>query len=142
MIAISMLLLISVLLSMSAVSDAFIGKPPARHNLARYLQQKASRTAAATTITIDEEVSTLPTARDSQILEFIEPTTGTRVVLIGSMHYNPHSIALTSRTIEKLGREGTLGSVIVESCETRWTKSQDLQTQESPYSGFLRVRCK
>jgi hypothetical protein len=111
-----MLLLVTLLLSMLVVRDAFtsvLGRQ--RHNLARYLQQKA-RPEAATAATT---AATAEVTRDGQTLEFIEPSTGTRVVLVGSMHYNPHSIELASRTIEKLGRDGTLGSVIVESCATR-----------------------
>jgi hypothetical protein len=62
-------------------------------------------------------------SQQSQILTFIEPTTGTRVALVGAMHYNPMSIALASSTCEKYVESEQLHSVIVESCPTRWEKT-------------------
>ncbi|KAL7522014.1 hypothetical protein ACHAWX_006706 [Stephanocyclus meneghinianus] len=56
----------------------------------------------------------------SQILEFIEPTTGVPVKLIGAMHYNPASIKLTTDVINALHAEDKLGSIIIESCDLRW----------------------
>ena len=51
----------------------------------------------------------------SQILDFIEPSTGVEVKLIGAMHYNPASIQLATDTINQLEKEGKLGSIIIES---------------------------
>ena len=59
-------------------------------------------------------------ALQSQILDFIEPTTGVPVKLIGAMHYNPASIKLTEDVINELAAEGKLGSIIIESCDIRW----------------------
>eukprot|EP00804_Cyclotella_cryptica_P026649 CCRYP_019090-RA/>CCRYP_019090-RA protein AED:0.10 eAED:0.10 QI:0/0.75/0.6/1/1/1/5/427/833 len=56
----------------------------------------------------------------TQILEFIEPTTGVPVKLIGAMHYNPASIKLTTDVINALHAEDKLGSIIIESCDLRW----------------------
>ena len=56
----------------------------------------------------------------SQILDFIEPTTGVPIKLIGAMHYNPASIKLTEDTINELAAENKLGSIIIESCDIRW----------------------
>ncbi len=56
----------------------------------------------------------------SQILDFIEPTTGVQVKLIGAMHYNPASIQLATDTINELAKKGKLGSIIIESCDIRW----------------------
>lgn len=56
----------------------------------------------------------------SQTLDFIEPTTGTPVKLVGAMHYNPASIKLATDSIESLAAEGKLGSIIIESCDIRW----------------------
>mmetsp|Transcript_9449 Transcript_9449/g.16092 ORF Transcript_9449/g.16092 Transcript_9449/m.16092 type:complete len:347 (-) Transcript_9449:124-1164(-) len=56
----------------------------------------------------------------SQILDFIEPSTGVQVKLIGAMHYNPASIQLATDTINQLEKEGKLGSIIIESCDIRW----------------------
>lgn len=56
----------------------------------------------------------------SQILDFVEPSTGVPVKLIGSMHYNPASIELATKSINDLAAEGKLGSIIIESCDLRW----------------------
>ena len=62
----------------------------------------------------------------SQVLEFIEPETGVRVKLVGSMHYNPTSIRLATDTIQELAEENQLGSVIIESCDIRYESSKGL----------------
>ena len=56
----------------------------------------------------------------SQILDFIEPSTGVRVKLIGAMHYNPASIKLATDSINELAFDGKLGSIVIESCDIRW----------------------
>lgn len=56
----------------------------------------------------------------SQILDFIEPSTGVRVKLIGAMHYNPASIKLATDSINELAVDGKLGSIVIESCDIRW----------------------
>ena len=66
-----------------------------------------------------------------QLLEFVEPTTNVTVVLIGSMHYNPASIELVETTVDKLGREEKLGSVIIESCDIRWNKTQTIRDNKN-----------
>jgi hypothetical protein len=53
-------------------------------------------------------------------LDFVEPTTGVRVKLIGAMHYNPASIKLATDSINALAAEGKLGSIVIESCDIRW----------------------
>mmetsp|Transcript_14507 Transcript_14507/g.16636 ORF Transcript_14507/g.16636 Transcript_14507/m.16636 type:complete len:368 (-) Transcript_14507:152-1255(-) len=68
----------------------------------------------------------------AQLLEFTEPQTGTTVVLVGAMHYNPSSVKLASDTVKELGENDQLGTVIVESCETRWNKTEELY-QEKPF---------
>jgi hypothetical protein len=60
----------------------------------------------------------------SQVLEFIEPETGVRVKLVGSMHYNPTSIRLATDTIQELAEVNQLGSVIIESCDIRYESSK------------------
>merc|ERR1712238_406906 len=66
-----------------------------------------------------------------QLLEFVEPTTNVTVLLIGSMHYNPASIELVEQTVEKLGRQDKLGSVIIESCDIRWNKTQTIMDKKN-----------
>lgn len=63
---------------------------------------------------------------DRQILSFVEPQTNVTVMLIGSMHYNPASIKLVENTLDDLGQTNKLGSVIIESCDIRWNKTQEL----------------
>merc|ERR1711935_1253139 len=46
------------------------------------------------------------------------------------MHYNPASIALVERTVENLGATNQLGSVIIESCDIRWNKTQELMDKK------------
>jgi len=61
-----------------------------------------------------------------QLVEFIEPKTKTRVLLIGTMHYNPTSIKMVQDTIDDLAANGELGSVVVESCEVRWNTTMEI----------------
>ena len=84
-----------------------------------------------------------------QLLEFQEPSTNVTVILVGAMHYNPASIALAADTVDTLGQQNALGSVIVEQCDIRWNKTIEL-LQEKPYlepihkkvlSNEMRVAC-
>ena len=70
-------------------------------------------------------------SRPPQLLEFVEPTTNVSVILVGAMHYNPTSISLTADTVSKLASVGKLGSVIIESCETRWNRTQTIQSTDT-----------
>ena len=70
--------------------------------------------------------TTATARRASQLLEFTEPTTGVKVVLVGAMHYNPASIQLTADTIHQLAQQDKLGSVLIESCDIRWNSTTDL----------------
>jgi pheromone shutdown protein TraB len=59
---------------------------------------------------------------DPQVLTFREPLSGVIVKLVGSMHYNPTSIALAEKVVETSAMEGRLRAVLIESCPTRWEK--------------------
>eukprot|EP00560_Eucampia_antarctica_P009088 CAMPEP_0197827510 /NCGR_PEP_ID=MMETSP1437-20131217/4255_1 /TAXON_ID=49252 ORGANISM="Eucampia antarctica, Strain CCMP1452" /NCGR_SAMPLE_ID=MMETSP1437 /ASSEMBLY_ACC=CAM_ASM_001096 /LENGTH=419 /DNA_ID=CAMNT_0043428361 /DNA_START=77 /DNA_END=1336 /DNA_ORIENTATION=+ len=61
-----------------------------------------------------------------QLVEFIEPKTKTKVILIGTMHYNPTSINMVQNTLQTLAEQNSLGSVIVESCDIRWNTTMDI----------------
>lgn len=76
------------------------------------------------------QTTTLPA---SQVLEFVEPTTGVTVKLIGAMHYNPASIALTEDTITDLAANNQLGSVLIESCDVRWNSTLALPPKISRF---------
>lgn len=81
----------------------------------------------------------------SQLLEFEESETGVKVILVGAMHYNPRSVKLAKDTIETLGREDRLGSVVIEACDIRWNKTADLYAQKPLLKRILtnemRVAC-
>ena len=64
-------------------------------------------------------------SRGPQTLTFVEPTTGQKVTLVGSMHYNPHSIALSREVASKSS------TVLVESCDKRWEKTLRNQAKGS-----------
>lgn len=68
--------------------------------------------------------------KNRQILQFVEPQTNVKVLLIGSMHYNPTSIRLVETTVEELGKTNQLGSVIIESCDIRWNKTQEIMMEK------------
>ena len=53
---------------------------------------------------------------------------GKMVTIVGCMHYNPASIALAARCVEESPR---LGAVVVESCESRWRRTQELSPRGS-----------
>lgn len=72
-----------------------------------------------------------------QLLEFQEPKTNTTVILVGSMHYNPTSMNLAKTTIDKLGQENRLGSVLIESCDIRWEKTTEMYKQRPILKKFL-----
>ena len=89
--------------ALHAVCDAFIATTTTHHHHAVLKSTKNSNNVL-----------------QSQILDFIEPKTGVQVKLIGAMHYNPASIQLATDEINKLEKEGRLGSIIIESCDIRW----------------------
>lgn len=61
-----------------------------------------------------------PLTLRSQVLDFVEPTTGVSVRLVGAMHYNPRSIQLAAECIDDLAADGRLGSIVIETCDLRW----------------------
>lgn len=60
-----------------------------------------------------------------QLWQFTEPETDVNVKLVGVMHYHPVSIKLVSDTIEELAEDGKLASVVLESCDLRWTPADN-----------------
>jgi hypothetical protein len=76
--------------------------------------------------TLDNVVAQDELKKVSQMLSFIEPTTGVIVKLVGAMHYNPTSVSLAYSTCNDLAEKAMLGSVIVESCPQRWNKVRQL----------------
>ena len=72
--------------------------------------------------------------QDGAILRFVDCKTQQKVVLVGSMHYNPRSIQLAAEAVRAEAEAGTLRSVVVESCPTRWNNTMKNQ----PKGTFLR----
>lgn len=76
------------------------------------------------------------TRKPPQLVEFVEPKTKTKVLLIGTMHYNPASIRMVEETIEDLAGKNQLGSVVVESCEIRLNATMEILN--TPRGQFLK----
>ena len=83
----------------------------------------STSTYSVTTPNLELTASSEDLRRVSQMLSFVEPTTGVIVKLVGAMHYNPTSVALAFTTCNELAEVSRLGSVIVESCPQRWNKT-------------------
>ena len=49
------------------------------------------------------------------------------VFLVGTMHYNPCSIAKARDTVIGLNNQGKLGALVLETCPTRWQKTLNFQ---------------
>lgn len=71
-------------------------------------------------------------AREQQVLRLREPESGSEVVLVACMHFNPRSVALAADTARQLADSGQLGAVVVESCPTRWEKANNMHPAGSP----------
>lgn len=63
--------------------------------------------------------------RVPQTLTFRDAKTGVSVTLVGSMHYNPSSIALAASTVKNLKP----AAVLVESCPKRWERTMKKQAR-------------
>jgi hypothetical protein len=82
-----------------------------------------------------------------QVLRFQEPRSGVDVVLVGTMHYNPASIALAASTVKDLAKAHRLGALVLETCpkRTRFTCSPPKPFQvASPrrISPHLKLNCR
>ena len=51
-----------------------------------------------------------------QVLSVRDSRTGVMVQIVGSMHYNEHSIRTTQSVIRDLAERDALGAVVIESC--------------------------
>ncbi|EOD24309.1 hypothetical protein EMIHUDRAFT_238644 [Emiliania huxleyi CCMP1516] len=62
--------------------------------------------------------------RSPQVLRLRDATTGQQVSLVGTVHYNPASVARAKEEVALASkRDRSLGAVVVESCTSRWTTS-------------------
>lgn len=103
---------------------------PTEPNLRLHAMLQEQETTIETVVGDDEQVTSSSLSalfpKNKQILKFVEPKTNVTVMLIGSMHYNPASINLVETTVEDLGKSDQLASVIIESCDIRWNKTQEM----------------
>ncbi|GFH48495.1 hypothetical protein CTEN210_04971 [Chaetoceros tenuissimus] len=115
-------LLIVPLLSFLLFAENCFAFQPALRLLGSHRRLTHLASAASTTISKDN----VSTQQPPQIIKFQEPKTNTTVVLIGTMHYNPQSIATVTNTVQNLANEKSLASVLVESCDVRWNTTMEL----------------
>ncbi|OLP82215.1 hypothetical protein AK812_SmicGene37163 [Symbiodinium microadriaticum] len=77
------------------------------------------------------------TAREPQVLPFVEPSSGREVVLIASVHFNPRSVQKATEVTRKLAEKKELGAVVLETCKTRWRRVEETQKPGSPLRSIL-----
>lgn len=75
--------------------------------------------------------------RVPQEITVIDRETGVTVRIIGCMHYNPLSISTARQAVENLGVDGMLGSVVIESCPKRWSRTLSSQPPGSALRSIL-----
>mmetsp|Transcript_408 Transcript_408/g.925 ORF Transcript_408/g.925 Transcript_408/m.925 type:complete len:321 (+) Transcript_408:53-1015(+) len=73
----------------------------------------------------------------TQTLCFKDKLSGTSVHIIGTMHYNPHSVKKVEDVIRQYGSDGRLGAVVLEQCKERWALTQSMQPPGSMLRGLL-----
>jgi hypothetical protein len=100
----------------------------------RITRRAASASSASQTTPEKADESVV---RDRQSLRFKDKATGVDVTLVGTMHYNPVSIDLASSTVSKLKDADALHAVVLESCPSRWQKTQQTQPPGSFMRWFL-----
>jgi len=76
-------------------------------------------------------------AREAQVLRFIEPTSGSEVVLVACIHFHPASVAKVSRLTAVLEEQGALAAVVLEQCPTRWGRLTRSQPRGTPLRNLL-----
>jgi len=69
------------------------------------------------------------------VLSVIDAKTKTHVVLVGTQHFNPASIALAEQVVQEQAASGSLRAVALESCPRRWNATLRAQ----PSGSILRV---
>jgi len=64
------------------------------------------------------------------VVRLTDATSGRRVVLIGTMHYNPHSVAVVRGTLRATARARGLHAAAIELCDARWNSTAAARWQE------------
>jgi len=96
------------------------------------LPHRASVIRAISTAVDQQEALAAP-----QVLSVFDPKTGCKVILVGTMHFNPRSIELARDVVKAVGVDGNLRAVAVESCPTRWNATLEAQ----PMGSMMRWIC-
>jgi hypothetical protein len=65
-------------------------------------------------------------SRMKQTLTIVDQKTGVDVILVGCMHYNPHSINTVRDLLNDELSKDHLEGVLIESCPERWKRTQEL----------------
>ncbi|KAL1523234.1 hypothetical protein AB1Y20_018185 [Prymnesium parvum] len=68
---------------------------------------------------------------DAAVLRVRDAKSRVECVLVGTMHYNPASIALAKATVSLEAESGRLRAVAVESCPTRWNATGSIDQLRS-----------
>ena len=78
-------------------------------------------------------------ARSPQVLRLRDATTQQPISLVGTVHYNPASVARAQDEVDlTLGRNGQkMGALVVEACTSRWTRSIELAPPGSLTARFV-----
>lgn len=63
--------------------------------------------------------------RTPQVIRFRDAVTKQQISLVGTMHFNPASIARAREEVLKQAKD-KLGAVVVESCISRWNRSLEI----------------
>ena len=73
----------------------------------------------------------------STVLSLVDQKTRARVTLVGTVHFNPASIALAAETVKEVGSDGSLYAVALETCPSRWNTTMQQQPAGSPLRSLL-----
>lgn len=60
---------------------------------------------------------------DGLSVRLVDAVSKRPVILVGTMHYNPASVALAAQTIREVSQQEGLHSVAIELCSSRWNSS-------------------
>ena len=70
--------------------------------------------------------------RTPQVLRLRDATTGQEISLVGTVHYNPASVARAKDEVSSALDRSTVGAVVVESCTSRWGPIDKPSIEQKP----------
>ena len=81
--------------------------------------------------------------RSPQVLRMRDSVTNQEISLVGTVHYNPASVARSKEEVRLvISQKEKLGAVVVESCTNRWERSAELAPPGSLISTSSGARCR